>query len=125
VTIEEHIVAKTTQKPARTPTRMKPWTETARNSFLTHRHTAHTEPEAVVPVVAAGTLEEEETKKGKKLTVALRRDLEEDASFEELEEETHAAGEHEHPVQEIPPRPEVAGVDQVPFSADAISFGRS
>ena len=68
-----------------------------------------------------GTLEEEEIEEEEADLSHYVEELEEDAAFEELEEETHAAGEHEHPAQEIAASAEVAGVDAVPFSADAIS----
>ena len=82
---------------------------------------AHSEPAGATPVVAAGTLEEEEIEEEEADLAHYVEDLEEDASFEEIEEETLAAGEHEQPVQEIAASAEVASVDAVPFSADAIS----
>ncbi len=48
-------------------------------------------------------------------------ELEEDAAFEELEEETHAAGEHEQPAREIAASAEPSSADAVPFSAEPVS----
>ncbi len=74
---------------------------------------AHPEPPAPVASgnlsgtlssTLSGTLEEEEIEEEEADLSHYVEDLEEDASFEELEEETHAAGEHEHheqPIQEI------------------------
>ncbi len=84
---------------------------------------AHSEPAAAAPAVAAGTVEEEEIEEEEADLSHYVEELEEDASFEELEEETHAAGEHERPAQDIAASAEVASVDAVPFSADAISSG--
>jgi ribonuclease G len=78
------------------------------------------------PVSAAGTVEEEEIEEEEADLAHYVEELEEDAAFEELEEETHAAGEHahdqehEHP-QEIAASAEVASVDAVPFSGEPIS----
>ncbi len=79
----------------------------------------------------AGTVEEEEIEEDEADLAHYVEELEEDATFEELEEETHAAGdhaagvpaagEHERAPQEIAASAEVASVDVVPFSADAIS----
>ena len=63
----------------------------------------------------SGTVEEEEIEEEEADLAHYVEDLEEDASFEELEEETHAAGEHEHPAQEIAASAEVASVDQCRF----------
>ncbi len=45
---------------------------------------------------AGGALEEEEIEEEEADLAHYVEELEEDAAFEELEEETHAAGEHEH-----------------------------
>src|SRR5216683_3269641 len=79
----------------------------------------HSEP--ALPGAVAGTLEEEEIEEEEADLSHYVEELEEDASFEELEEETHAAGEHTQPVQEIAASAEIASADAVPFSADAIS----
>ncbi len=79
----------------------------------------HSEP--ALPAAVAGTLEEEEIEEEEADLSHYVEELEEDASFEELEEETHAAGEHTQPVQEIAASAEIASADAVPFSADAIS----
>jgi Rne/Rng family ribonuclease len=85
-------------------------------------HTDH-----AVPVSAAGTVEEEEIEEEEADLAHYVEELEEDAAFEELEEETHAAGEndhehdHEQPAQEIAASAEVASVDAVPFSGEPIS----
>ena len=91
------------------------------NRAVASEHTA--EP---APVALAGTLEEEEIEEEEADLAHYVEELEEDAAFEELEEETHAAGEHatgeaEHVAQDIAASAEVAPVDAVPFSADAIS----
>ena len=73
-----------------------------------------------VPV--AGTVQEEEIIEEEEADLShYVEELEEDASFEELEEETHAAGEHGQPAQEIAASAELASGDAVPFSPDAIS----
>jgi ribonuclease G len=70
---------------------------------------------------AAGTLEEEEIEEEEADLAHYVEELEEDAAFEELEEETHAAGEHQEPTQEIAASAELAAGDAVPFSAEPIS----
>jgi Rne/Rng family ribonuclease len=82
---------------------------------------AHTVPAAAASAVATGTVEEEEIEEEEADLSHYVEELEEDASFEELEEETHAAGEPDQPAQEIAASAEVSSVDAVPFSADAIS----
>jgi len=73
----------------------------------------------------AGTVEEEEIEEEEADLAHYVEDLEEDAAFEELEEETHAAGEvageHEQPPQEIAASAEPSSADVVPFSPEAIS----
>jgi ribonuclease G len=83
----------------------------------------HSEPAATATVTGTlqGTLEEEEIEEEEADLSHYVEELEEDASFEELEEETHAAGEHEQPTQEIAASAELVSADAVPFSADAIS----
>jgi Rne/Rng family ribonuclease len=73
------------------------------------------------PRVHAGTMEEEEIEEEEADISSYVEDLEEDAAFEELEEETHAADEyHEHtteiaasgePVEEVSHEPESAVAD--------------
>jgi Rne/Rng family ribonuclease len=74
---------------------------------------------------APGTLEEEEIEEEEADLAHYVEELEEDAAFEELEEETHAAGEHEHaheqPAQEIAASAEPSSADAVPFSAEPVS----
>ena len=84
-------------------------------------------------VSAAGTVEEEEIEEEEADLAHYVEELEEDAAFEELEEETHAAGEHdhdhdhdhEHPTQEIAASAEVpsdpSSSGAVPFSGEPIS----
>src|SRR6266852_2587123 len=101
-------------------------------------------------VASAGTLEEEEIEEEEADLAHYVEELEEDAAFEELEEETHESGEHRAPTvessdsrageqraseghageshtgedddtQEIAASAEPAAVDAVPFSPDAIS----
>ena len=79
------------------------------------------------PISAAGTVEEEEIEEEEADLAHYVEELEEDAAFEELEEETHAAGEHDHdhehdqPAHEIAASADVASVDAVPFSGEPIS----
>ena len=77
------------------------------------------------PAGAGGTVEEEEIEEEEADLAHYVEDLEEDAAFEELEEETHAAGEHEHaheqPAREIAASAEPSPADAVPFSPEAIS----
>jgi ribonuclease G len=105
----------------------------------------------VSAVASAGTLEEEEIEEEEADLAHYVEELEEDAAFEELEEETHESGEHRAPTvessdsrageqraseghageshttgededtQEIAASAEPAAVDAVPFSPDAIS----
>jgi ribonuclease G len=70
---------------------------------------------------AAGTVEEEEIEEEEADLAHYVEDLEEDAAFEELEEETHAAGEHEQPAREIAASAEPSSADAVPFSAEPVS----
>jgi Rne/Rng family ribonuclease len=80
---------------------------------------------------AAGTLEEEEIEEEEADLAHYVEELEEDAAFEELEEETHAAGEHhadEHHADdhqegagEIAASAEPAAADAVPFSPEPVS----
>jgi Rne/Rng family ribonuclease len=78
---------------------------------------------------AAGTVEEEEIEEEEADLAHYVEELEEDAAFEELEEETHAAGEHdqehdhEQPAREIAAsaEPSPVAVDAVPFSGEPIS----
>ena len=73
-------------------------------------------------VAAAGTVEEEEIEEEEADLAHYVEELEEDAAFEELEEETHAAGEHETAgAGNRRLGGESPAVDPVPFSADAIS----
>jgi Rne/Rng family ribonuclease len=73
------------------------------------------------PAATAGTVEEEEIEEEEADLAHYVEDLEEDAAFEELEEETHAAGEHEPPAREIAASAEPSSADAVPFSPEAIS----
>ncbi len=73
------------------------------------------------PAAAAGTVEEEEIEEEEADLAHYVEELEEDAAFEELEEETHAAGEHEQPARDIAASAEPSSVDAVPFSGEPIS----
>ncbi|HYM05905.1 MAG TPA: Rne/Rng family ribonuclease [Terriglobales bacterium] len=77
------------------------------------------------PGAAGGTVEEEEIEEEEADLAHYVEDLEEDAAFEELEEETHAAGEHEHaheqPAREIAASAEPSPADAVPFSPEPVS----
>ncbi len=75
----------------------------------------------LAPAATAGTVEEEEIEEEEADLAHYVEDLEEDAAFEELEEETHAAGEHESPAREIAASAEPSSADAVPFSPEAIS----
>jgi Rne/Rng family ribonuclease len=69
---------------------------------------------------AAGTLEEEEIDEEEADLVAYVEELEEDAAFDDIEEETHSAGDYAEPTDEH----EIAASadnDQVPFSSEPIS----
>ena len=90
------------------------------------RLVAATEPSSeFAPAATAGTVEEEEIEEEEADLAHYVEELEEDAAFEELEEETHAAGEHEHaheqPAREIAASAESSPADAVPFSPEAIS----
>jgi Rne/Rng family ribonuclease len=73
------------------------------------------------PAVLSGTIEEEEIEEEEADLAHYVEELEEDAAFEELEEETHAAGEHQEAPQEIAASADLAAADPVPFSAEPIS----
>ena len=73
------------------------------------------------PAAAAGTVEEEEIEEEEADLAHYVEELEEDAAFEELEEETHAAAEHEQPAREIAASAETAAGDAVPFSSEPVS----
>ncbi|MGZ4731403.1 MAG: Rne/Rng family ribonuclease, partial [Terriglobales bacterium] len=73
------------------------------------------------PAAAAGTVEEEEIEEEEADLAHYVEELEEDAAFEELEEETHAAGEQEQPAREIAASAEPTLIDAVPFSAEPVS----
>jgi Rne/Rng family ribonuclease len=93
-------------------------------------HTADESSDQLV-VAAAGTVEEEVIEEEEADLAHYVEELEEDAAFEELEEETHAAGEHEsdhhhedvheHPAQEMAASAEPSSVDAMPFSGEPIS----
>ena len=70
---------------------------------------------------SAGSVEEEEIEEEEADLAHYVEELDEDAPFEELEEETHAAGEHEPPVQEIAASADPLSGDAVPFSAEPVS----
>jgi len=91
------------------------------NRAVASEHTAQPAPAGV-----AGTLEEEEIEEEEADLAHYVEELEEDAAFEELEEETHAAGEPatgeaDHIAQDIAASAEIVPAEAVPFSADAIS----
>jgi ribonuclease G len=111
----------------------------------TTEHQDHAPAAASAGTAGSGTLEEEEIEEEEADLAHYVEELEEDAAFEELEEETHESGEHRlarvgssdphagetHPgedhasdqdgTQEIAASAEPATMDAVPFSADAIS----
>ncbi len=71
-------------------------------------------------IAASGKVEEEVIEEEEEADLAhYVEELEEDAAFEELEEETHAAGEHEHQLSEIAASADPASGDVAPFSAES------
>jgi ribonuclease G len=70
---------------------------------------------------AAGTVEEEEIEEEEADLAHYVEELEEDAAFEELEEETHAAGEQHEGTHEIAASADSAAIESVPFSSDPLS----
>jgi Rne/Rng family ribonuclease len=76
----------------------------------------HSDQSAAVRKVEEEEIEEEEADLAHYVDA-----LEEDNIFEELEEETHTAGEHEQPAQEIAASAEPSSADAVPFSAEPVS----
>jgi Rne/Rng family ribonuclease len=70
---------------------------------------------------AAGAVVEEEIEEEEADLAHYVDALEEDNIFEELEEETHTAGEHGQPPQEIAASAEPSSVDAVPFSPEPVS----
>ena len=79
------------------------------------------DPSNKTSMAATGTLEEEEIEEEEADLSHYVEELEEDDAFEELEEETHAAGEHQQAPQEIAPSAESAVADIVPFSSEPTS----
>jgi len=73
------------------------------------------------PAATAGRVVEEEIEEEEADLAHYVEELEEDAAFEELEEETHAAGEHEQPAREIAASAEPASGDALPFSSEPVS----
>jgi ribonuclease G len=82
-------------------------------------------PEPAAFSGAAGTLEEEEIEEEEADLAHYVEELEEDAAFEELEEETHAAEEYHERGQEIAASAEPAAGRAVPFSAEPVSPGEA
>jgi Rne/Rng family ribonuclease len=87
----------------------------------------HSDQPAPAAAAATGTVEEEEIEEEEADLAHYVEELEEDAAFEELEEETHAAGEHEHaheqPAREIAASAEPSSsANAVPFSGEPISL---
>ena len=78
-------------------------------------------PSEAASTAAEGRVEEEEIEEEEADLAHYVEDLEEDAAFEELEEETHAAGEHEQPAREIAASAETSSADAVPFSPEPVS----
>src|SRR5436853_2622710 len=69
---------------------------------------------------SAGTLEEEEIEEEEADLAHYVEELEEDAAFEEMEEETHAADEYGQHAQEIAATGDTAA-EEVPFSSEPVS----
>ena len=91
--------------------------ETDDKLFVAGQHSDQPAPAAV-----AGTVEEEEIEEEEADLAHYVEDLEEDATFEELEEETHAPGrKHEHVGQEIAASAETSSGEAVPFSSEPVS----
>src|SRR5690242_18726637 len=79
------------------------------------------ESEAPPVVTAHGTMEEEEIDEEEADLASYVEELEEDAAFDEMEEETHAAGDYAEPgMREIAASGESGG-GEVPFSAEPLS----
>ncbi|MGH9502154.1 MAG: Rne/Rng family ribonuclease [Terriglobales bacterium] len=73
------------------------------------------------PLAVSGRAEEEEIEEEEADLAHYVEELDEDAAFEELEEETHAAGEQEQHTQEIAASADPAIAGDVPFSPEAVS----
>jgi len=69
---------------------------------------------------AAGVTEEEEIEEEEADLAHYVEELEEDAAFEELEEETHAAGDY-RPTHEIAASVETSSMESVPFSPEPVA----
>jgi ribonuclease G len=78
-------------------------------------------PEVAPSPASAGTIEEEEIEEEEADLAHYVEELEEDAAFEELEEETHEANEYNEPAPEIAASGEQPAANVVPFSAEPIS----
>jgi Rne/Rng family ribonuclease len=70
----------------------------------------------------AGTMEQEEIEEEEADLAHYVEELEEDAAFEELEEETHAADEYQHAGHEIAAAAQPAPREEVPFSPEPVSL---
>jgi Rne/Rng family ribonuclease len=88
-------------------------------AVVEHSQVEHSDQ--AVPAAAAGTIEEEEIEEEEADLAHYVDALEEDNIFEELEEETHAAGEHDQPTQEIAASADTGSGEVVAFSAEPVS----
>jgi len=80
------------------------------------------EPPKLAAGAMPGRMEEEEIEEEEADLASYVEELEEDAAFEELEEETHAAHEYQAPVgNEIAASSEPSGEESTPFSAEPVS----
>jgi len=79
----------------------------------------------VPPATAAGTIEEEEIEEEEADLAHYVEELEEDAAFEELEEETRAAEDYHQTAHEIAASGEPVAGRAVPFSAEPVSPGEA
>ena len=85
------------------------------------RELAAQHSDQATPAAVAGKVEEEEIEEEEADLAHYVDALEEDNIFEELEEETHTAEEHEQPAGEIAASAEPSSADAVPFSAEPVS----
>jgi Rne/Rng family ribonuclease len=79
---------------------------------------AAVEPAASAAPAASRTVEEEEIEEEEADLASYVEELDEDAAFDEMEEETHHATEYHPPAQEIAASAEPSGEATVPFSAE-------
>jgi ribonuclease G len=77
--------------------------------------------EKIATAPASGTLEEEEIEEEEADLASYVEDLEEDAAFDEMEEETHHAADYQPQPQQIAASAELSAESAVPFSSEPAS----